>query len=90
MLSGTGAAAGHDPWTFDTGDGWSWYGATWPAVTVLTGQTVVFMSFVTQAAHGEVELAAARAEALMNLTDPEALVGLSPDDRAAIVNFRLP
>ena len=70
VLSGAGAAAAHEPWTFETGDGWTWYGATWPALTVMPGQTVGFMSFVTEAPHGEVELAVARAEALVNFRLP--------------------
>ncbi len=53
--------------------------------TLAPGQAVSLMRFVVPAA--DAATAQALAESLAALTEPEALSGLSPEERAAIVNF---
>jgi hypothetical protein len=57
-------------------------------LTIAPGQTVSLMHFQTQ----RVLRADAQAQAiaLANLTDPVALIGLTPAQRASIVNFVMP
>jgi protocatechuate 3,4-dioxygenase beta subunit len=54
-------------------------------ITLAPGQAVSLMRFVVPAA--DAATAQALAESLAALTEPEALSGLSPEERAAIVNF---
>ena len=57
-------------------------------VTIAPGQSVGLLHFLVQAA--DAETARAQAEALATLSDPDALSGLTPQQRAAIVNFVIP
>ena len=59
----------------------------WSGVTIPPGQTVILMHFVAQET-GRIAAQAA-AERLVQLP-PEALVGLSAEERQAIVNFAVP
>ena len=60
---------------------------TWSAVTVQPGQSAIFMHFVSQ--HPTRAGAFAAAQRLAQLP-PEALAGLSADERASIVNWVVP
>ncbi len=57
-------------------------------LTVLPGQTVSLLHYVVQAR--DPRAARERAEALVSLTDPDALSGLTERQRASIVNFVIP
>jgi YD repeat-containing protein len=59
-------------------------------VTIPPNQTVILMHFLIQRAPGDVSGATAQAEALVNLTDPNAMVGMSAQDKAEVVNFNVP
>jgi hypothetical protein len=54
------------------------------------GQKVALMSFVVFGRGAGAATVVSRVQALMNLTDPLALQGLSPEDRALILNWILP
>lgn len=59
-------------------------------VLVPAGGAAIVMHFAVQRAPGDQAGATTQAEALVNLTDPAALAGLTAAERAAIVNFVLP
>ena len=58
--------------------------------TVPPGAQVAFLHFFAQRAPSAAGDAVAQAEALVNLADPAALEGLTPGERARIVNFNVP
>jgi len=49
-----------------------------------------FMHFVIQWNNQDPAGAIARAQALVNLTDPNELVGLSAQEKSQVVNFNVP
>ena len=53
-------------------------------------QTVTFMHFVIQWNSQDVAGAIAQAQALVNLTDPNALAGMSAQEKSQVVNFNVP
>ncbi|HKD13908.1 MAG TPA: hypothetical protein VKE71_05110, partial [Candidatus Angelobacter sp.] len=59
-------------------------------ITVPAGQTAILMHFGLQ--HNPADLAGAQsqASALVNLTDPNALTGMSDAEKSAVVNFTVP
>jgi hypothetical protein len=57
-------------------------------LTIAPGQTVGLLHFLVQTY--DVEMTRAQAEALAALNDPDALTGLTPEQRATIVNFVIP
>jgi hypothetical protein len=57
--------------------------------TVPPGATIAFMHFAIQRMPGDTAAARAQAEALVNLTDPKALQGLTDVEKAQVVNFRI-
>jgi hypothetical protein len=59
-------------------------------VTIPAGQTVILMHFAVQRPIGDTAGAQAQAEALVNLTDSNALVGMSPAERSQVINFNVP
>jgi plastocyanin len=59
-------------------------------ITVQPGQTVTLMHFAVQRAVADTAGARSQAEALVNLTDPKALEGMSPEEKARVVNFPIP
>jgi hypothetical protein len=63
--------------------------ASW-TVTVPAGQTVALLHYSLQRHPDNAAGAQAASEALMHLTDPDALNGLSAADKAQIVNFLVP
>jgi hypothetical protein len=62
----------------------------WPAVTVPAGQSVTLMHFIVQRDPSDLIGVKSRAESLVNLTDPNALTGMSAADKAQVINFRIP
>jgi hypothetical protein len=58
-------------------------------VTVPANQTVIVMHFAVQRDLGDVWSVRTQAEALVNLTDATALAGMSEQEKAAVVNFRI-
>jgi hypothetical protein len=87
VFGGTGAALNVDATDFATGRGTVSYGWT---VTVPAGGTVALMHFAVQRGILDAEAARAQAEALADLSDPRALVGMSAADKARVMNFRIP
>jgi hypothetical protein len=59
-------------------------------VTVPPSQSVAVLHYALQRHPGDAASAQAAAEALVNLTDPNALAGLSDAEKAMIVNFKIP
>lgn len=70
---------------FVTGDPLTYY--DWN-VTVPAGGTVALMHFLVQRPDGDVGDAQAQALELVNLSDPDALTGLTAQELSSIVNFR--
>jgi hypothetical protein len=58
-------------------------------VTVPANQTVTLMHFLIQWNSQDTNGAAAQASALVNLSDPNALNGISPQEKAQVVNFNV-
>jgi protocatechuate 3,4-dioxygenase beta subunit len=59
-------------------------------VTVQPGQTVIVMHFTAQRDAADAAGAGAQAEALVDLSDPKALEGMSDEEKAEVVNFQIP
>ncbi len=59
-------------------------------VTVAPGQSVSLMHFAVQREPSDAAGAEAQARALSELTDPDALTGMSAAETARVVNFRIP
>ena len=59
-------------------------------LTVPPGQTVSLMHFVIQRDSADAAGAKAQAEALANLTDPNALFGMTDAEKAQVINFQIP
>jgi len=59
-------------------------------VTIQPHQTVTFMHFVIQWNNQDVAGAIAQAQALVNLTDPNELAGMSAQEKSQVVNFNVP
>ncbi len=62
---------------------------TWN-VTVPAGQTVILMHFGVQRDVTDDAGAVAQAQALVNLTDPNALTGMSAAEQSEVINFVVP
>lgn len=56
-------------------------------LTLAPGETKILMHFVVQGEPGDVAGVSARAEALSNMTAPDALVGVTPEERSMVVNW---
>ena len=69
---------------------WGYAYTAWSALQVPAGGSVIVMQFVVVRESGEATAAEQQAAALADLTDPEALLGLSAAERALIVNFEVP
>src|SRR5215471_18141364 len=61
----------------------------WSQITIQPGQTAIFMHFSVQHDPADPDGMQAQAQALVNLTDPDSLTGLSPQEQAEIVNFNI-
>jgi hypothetical protein len=88
VVSGPDASTAPDTvnWTADNPTS-PQYVSTWQQLTVPAHKTIILMQFAIQRAHGDETAAEDQAKALMSLTDPHALDGLSADEIHAIVNF---
>jgi hypothetical protein len=58
-------------------------------VTIPAGQAVTLMHFAVQRAPFDTGNATTQAQALVNLTDPNALSGMTAADKAQVVNFKI-
>jgi large repetitive protein len=67
----------------------SQFGYGW-TVTIPAGQSVSLLHFAVQRDSSDAGGAGSQAQALVSLSDPDALAGLGAADRAKIVNFNLP
>ncbi len=67
-------------------DGTSYYRWT---VTVPAGESVTLMHFAVQRDPTDTAGAEAQAQALVNLSDPNALAGMTAAERSRVVNFRI-
>ena len=78
-----------DVFEFDANpdEGWLSWGAGYAALAVPPHGRAAVLQFVVQLPQGQNAEAAALATALADLTEPAALVGLTSEDRAAVVNF---
>jgi len=59
-------------------------------VTVPPGQRVALLHYTLQRDPGDAAGAQSAAQSLVNLADPNALAGLTPAEKAMIVNFVIP
>lgn len=59
-------------------------------ITIPAGGTATLMHFAVQGDPGNLAAAGAKAQSLANLTDPDALAGMSAEDKARVVNFDIP
>ena len=59
-------------------------------VTIPAHQTVILMHFLVQRNGGDTAGASSQAQALVGLTDPNALVGMSDQEKSEVVNFNVP
>jgi Carboxypeptidase regulatory-like domain/Bacterial TSP3 repeat/Bacterial Ig-like domain (group 2) len=62
----------------------------WDNITIQPGQTVIFMHFAVQRDPQDVDGVKAQAVNLSNLTDPNALTGMSSSEKAEVLNFNIP
>jgi hypothetical protein len=70
-------------------DNWSWIWSR-DQLTLAPGQRVALLRFAVQRPHGQTQEVQTQVEALRGLTDPDALAGLTPAERALILNFVVP
>jgi hypothetical protein len=75
-----------DAVSFQRLDGTSYYRWT---VTIPAGESVTFMHFAVQRDPTDTAGADAQAQALVNLSTPAALAGMTAADKARVVNFRI-
>jgi len=87
VFGGNGAAVSPSAVHVADGDSRLSYGWT---VTIPAGQTISVMHFSEQHDLTDSAGAAAAAQALSALTVPDALAGLTNEERARIINFRVP
>jgi hypothetical protein len=62
----------------------------WNTVTIQPGQTMIFMHFAVQHDPNDNAGLEAQAASLANLSDPNALTGMTDAEKAAVVNFSIP
>jgi len=62
----------------------------WDNVTIPAGQTAILMHFAVQRPPSDLTGTKSQAASLVNLTDPNALVGMSAAEKAAVANFVIP
>jgi hypothetical protein len=61
----------------------------WDNVTLQPGQTVIFMHFSVQRIDSDLTGTQAQATSLVNLSDPNALTGMSAAEKAEVINFQI-
>ena len=62
----------------------------WDNVTIPAGQTAILMHFAVQRPPSDLTGTKSQAASLVNLTDPNALVGMSAAEKTAVANFVIP
>jgi hypothetical protein len=72
--------------SFQRLDGTSYYRWT---VTIQSGESVTLMHFAVQRDPADLAGAEAQAQALVNMTDPNGLAGMTPAEKALVVNFKI-
>jgi hypothetical protein len=82
---GPNAALGASPDVYDSS---YYYQVRW-TLTLNPGETKMILSYLVQNAPGSVAAVGQQAVALSNLTDGEALTGVTADEKAKIVNFKV-
>jgi hypothetical protein len=87
VFAGPGASVPVSSTQFVTGNDNLFYEWT---VTIQPGQTVTFMHFVIQRDLGDTTGTSAQAQALVNLTDSNALTDMTSAEKALVVNFSIP
>jgi len=61
----------------------------WDNITIQPGQTAIIMHFAVQREPSDLAGAQAQATSLVNLTDPNALTGMTAAEKAQVINFRI-
>ena len=87
MFAGPGATAPPIEVQFSNNNDSIFYG--WN-LTVPAGGTVIVMHFAVQRGVADTAGAQSQAEALVDLSDPRALVGMTQTERSLVVNFSVP
>ena len=62
----------------------------WDGISIPAGQAVLLMHFAVQRPPSDLTGTKAQAASLVNLTDPNALSGMSAAEKAAVANFIIP
>jgi hypothetical protein len=62
----------------------------WDNISIPAGQTVILMHFGVQRPPSDLVGTKAQAAALVNLTDPNAVSGMTSAEKAAVANFIIP
>jgi hypothetical protein len=62
----------------------------WDNISIAAGQTVMLMHFAVQRPPSDLTGTKAQAAGLVNLTDPNAVSGMSAAEKAAVANFIIP
>lgn len=86
VFNGSGARVGISGLSFNNGNdsiSYSWN------VRVPAGQTIILMHFAVQRATEDTGGARSQAEALSDLSETDALVGMSDEEKSQVVNFNL-
>jgi hypothetical protein len=87
VFSGTSPSVAVTATQFISNNGNIFY--RWDNVTLQPGQTVIFMHFTAQRVDSDLTGAQAEATSLVNLTDPNALTGMSAAEKAEVINFQI-
>jgi hypothetical protein len=58
-------------------------------MTSAPGESKTFMHFAVQRAPTDTAAAETQAQALVNLTDPNVLAGMTAEEKARVVNFKI-
>ncbi len=87
VFGGPGGGLAAAATQFENGNGVVFY--RWN-VTVPAGQSAIVMHFAVQREAADAAGARAQAEALASLTDPDAVVGMSAEERSHVLNFNVP
>ena len=87
VMGGPGARVTSNYAQFMNGNGFPFY--TWN-VTIPAGQTRILMHYGVQRGATDAAGAKAQAEALANLTDAQALDGLTEVEKSQVLNFNIP
>jgi hypothetical protein len=87
VFSGASPPAPVTATQFVSGDGNIFY--RWDNVTLQPGQTVIFMHFTVQRVASDLTGTQAEATSLVNLSDTNALTGMSAAEKAEVINFHI-